>query len=193
MANNNETVNEIRAEVGEYLTSIGPSELPSETQVEEFADRFASAHEREMNALAAQKTAEAHEAFVKNAELAEAIAAKDAMIAEQSAVNESQAAQLRDALNECEELKCAIADSKRISDAVVKSLRDKKLEMAGQIAAKDAEIASLRLLVKELADALDNYPCHNCKHGSERCEWCGTAQELDALVAKARKMIGGAE
>ena len=81
MANNNETVNEIRAEVGEYLTSIGPSELPSETQVEEFADRFASAHEREMNALAAQKTAEAHEAFVKNAELAEAIAAKDAEIA----------------------------------------------------------------------------------------------------------------
>ena len=80
MANNNETVNEIRADVGEYLTSIGPSELPSETQVEEFADRFASAHEREMNALAAQKTAEAHEAFVKNAELAEAIAVKDAEI-----------------------------------------------------------------------------------------------------------------
>ena len=80
MSNDNETVNEIRAEVGEYLTSIGPSELPSETQVEEFADRFASAHEREMNALAAQKTAEAHEAFVKNAELAEAIAAKDAEI-----------------------------------------------------------------------------------------------------------------
>ena len=80
MANDNETVNEIRAEVGEYLTSIGPSELPSETQVEEFADRFVSAHEREMNALAAQKTAEAHEAFVKNAELAEAIAAKDAEI-----------------------------------------------------------------------------------------------------------------
>ena len=80
MANNNETVNEIRAEVGEYLTSIGPSELPSETQVEEFADRFASAHEREMNALAAQKTAEAHEAFVKNAELADAIAVKDAEI-----------------------------------------------------------------------------------------------------------------
>ena len=80
MSNDNETVNEIRAEVGEYLTSIGPSELPSETQVEEFADRFASAHEREMNAIAAQKTAEAREAFVKNAELAEAIAAKDAEI-----------------------------------------------------------------------------------------------------------------
>ena len=55
------------------------------------------------------------------------------------------------------------------------------------------EDEKLRALVKELADALDSYPCHNCKHGSERCEWCGTAQELDALVAKARKMIGGEE
>ena len=70
---------------------------------------------------------------------------------------------------------------------------DKIANLEEAIAAKDAEIASLRLLVKELADALDNYPCHNCKHGSERCEWCGTVQELDALVAKARKMIGGAE
>ena len=59
------------------------------------------------------------------------------------------------------------------------------------IAAKDAEIASLRLLVKELADALDNYPCHNCKHGSERCEWCWTVHELDALVNKAREVSRG--
>ena len=157
-------VSDIRAEVGEYLTSIGPSELPSETQVEEFADRFVAAHEREL-------------------------AEKNSMIAEQSAVNEAQAAQLRDALNECEELKYAIADSKRISDAVVKSLRDKNLEMAGDIAANDAEIVKLRALVKELVDALDNYPCHNCKHGSERCEWCGTVKELDALVAKARELV----
>ena len=45
-----------------------------------YADRIISAHNREMNAIAAQKTAEAHEAFCKNAELAEAIAAKDAEI-----------------------------------------------------------------------------------------------------------------
>ena len=70
---------------------------------------------------------------------------------------------------------------------------DKIANLEEAIAKKDAEIARLRALVGELADALDNYPCHNCKHGSERCEWCGTAQELDALVAKARKMIGGAE
>ena len=150
-------VAEIRAEVGEYLTSIGPSELPSETQVEEFADRFVAAHEREL-------------------------AEKNAMIAEQSAVNEAQAAQLRDALNECEELKCAIADSKRISDAVVKSLRDKNLEMAGEIAAKDAEIVRLRALVKEMADALE-------------CAICGlsnkvvTYGETYRLVAKAREVV----
>ena len=41
-----------------------------------------------------------------------------------------------------------IADEKRISDAVIQSLRDKKLEMAGEIAVKDAEIARLRSLVK---------------------------------------------
>ena len=41
-----------------------------------------------------------------------------------------------------------MADEKRISDAVIKSLRDKKLEMAGEIAAKDEEIARLRALVK---------------------------------------------
>ena len=70
---------------------------------------------------------------------------------------------------------------------------DKIANLEEASAKKDAEIARLRALVGELADALDNYPCHNCKHGSERCEWCGTAQELDALVAKARKMIGGAE
>ena len=53
------------------------------------------------------------------------------------------------------------------------------------------ENEKLRALVKELADALDNYPCHNCKHGSERCEWCGTVQELDALVNKAREVSHG--
>ena len=51
------------------------------------------------------------------------------------------------------------------------------------------EDAKLRALVKELADALDSYPCHNCKHGSERCEWCGTVKELDALVERAREVV----
>ena len=146
-------------------------EIMTERSIIEYSNRIISAHERELSA-------------------------KNAMIAEQSAVNESQAAQLRDALNECEELKCAIADSKRISDAVVKSLRDKKLEMAGQIAAKDAEIEDLkkenarlrvivsgatvadgnlreeierlREIVKELADELETMICNEIVKSSKR-------------------------
>ena len=63
------------------------------------------------------------------------------------------------------------------------------IEQTNKVEAKDAEIEKLLSLVGELADALDNYPCHNCKHGSERCEWCGTVHELDALVAKAREVV----
>lgn len=127
MSNNNETVEQVCESV-EYLcgTDGGGLEIFGEhINPISLAERILAAHNREMNALAAQKTAEAHEAFVKNAELADAITEKD------------------------------------------------------------AEIVSLRALVKEMADALDNYPCHNCKHGSERCEWCGTIHELDALVARA--------
>ena len=42
-----------------------------------------------------------------------------------------------------------MADEKRISDAVVQSMRDKKLEKAGEIAAKEAEIAKLNRKVYE--------------------------------------------
>ena len=119
--------------------------------------------------------------YDKIANLEEVIAAKDAMIAEQSAVNESQAAQLRDALNECEELKCAIADSKRISDAVVKSLRDKKLEMAGQIAAKDAEIVRLRSLVEGLF-AASATECADCRYD------CGPNRE-NCIIDKAKSAL----
>ena len=80
MANNNETVEQV---CGEFKTSSHTCKncdfevCPS---IVVFADRIIAAHNREIDALAAQKTAEAHEAFVKNAELAEAIAAKDAEI-----------------------------------------------------------------------------------------------------------------
>ena len=159
----------------------------SPRDVLKFADRIEAAHKREMNALAEQKTAEAHEAFVKNAELAEAIAAKDSMIAEQSAVNESQAAQLRDALNECEELKCAIADLKHISDAVVKSLRDKKLEMSGEIVAKDAEIEKLRALVKGLLDA-SSISCAECKYDCYSDHSNCIIHEAANYIKKAREV-----
>lgn len=51
MASENETVSEIREDVYEYLTSIGPGEYPDEEQFEEFADRFVEAHKREMDAV----------------------------------------------------------------------------------------------------------------------------------------------
>ena len=51
MASENETVAEVREDVHEYLTSIGPGEYPDETQFEEFADRFVAAHKREMDAV----------------------------------------------------------------------------------------------------------------------------------------------
>ena len=89
-----------------------------------------------------------------------------------------------------------IADEKRISDAVIQSLRDKKLEMAGEIAAKDEEIARLSALVKELSNVADRFV--SCK--ATYCEIaCGDIKEnciqkkTIELVAKARKVIGGAE
>ena len=58
MASENETVDEIREDVHEYLTSIGPGEYPDETQFEEFADRFVAAHKRESALIAKLKIAE---------------------------------------------------------------------------------------------------------------------------------------
>lgn len=90
-----------------------------------------------------------------------------------------------------------MADEKRISDAVIQSLLDKKLEMAGEIAAKEAEIERLRTLVGEMADALDttihyrDFICdcgepslHNC---SVRSRVCFAKNRL--LVMKARNVV----
>lgn len=90
-----------------------------------------------------------------------------------------------------------MADEKRISDAVIKSLRDKKLEMAGEIAAKEAEVAALRALVKEMADVLNetkNYTCFGCTirdcPGEHECRY---TKKYCLLIAKAREAIGGTE
>ena len=89
------------------------------------------------------------------------------------------------------------ADEKRISDAVVQSLRDRKLEMAREIAAKDEEIARLRALVKEFADVLNdtkNYTCFGCTirdcPGEHECRY---TKKYCLLIAKAREVIGGTE
>ena len=53
-----------------------------------------------------------------------------------------------------------LADEKRISDAVVQSLRDKKLEMAGEIAEKEAEVKNLRSALKPVLELEDIYDGH---------------------------------
>ena len=81
MANNNETVEQVLERMTRGMGSDCSVECQLlESDVVEYADRILTAHNREIDALAAQKTAEAHEAFVKNAELADAIAVKDAEI-----------------------------------------------------------------------------------------------------------------
>ena len=74
-----------------------------------------------------------------------------------------------------------MADEKRISDAVIQSLRDKKLEMAGEIAEKEAEIAKLRECMKEAIREKCPFTRMSCKHG-ETCDYeCGTFKWRKAL------------
>ena len=74
-----------------------------------------------------------------------------------------------------------MADEKRISDAVIQSLRDKKLEMAGEIAVKDAEIAELRECLNEAIREKCPFTRMSCKHG-ETCDYgCGTFKWRKAL------------
>ena len=73
------------------------------------------------------------------------------------------------------------ANEKRISDAVIQSLRDKKLEMAGEIAVKDAEIAELRECLNEAIREKCPFTRMSCKHG-EPCDYeCGTFKWRKAL------------
>ena len=81
MANDNETVEQVLERMTRGMGRDCSVECQLlESDVVEYADRILTAHKREIDAIASQKTAEAHDAFVKNAELAEAIAAKDAEI-----------------------------------------------------------------------------------------------------------------
>ena len=84
-----------------------------------------------------------------------------------------------------------MADEKRISDAVIQSLRDKKLEMAGEIAAKEEEVVRLRELVSELLNKLVINHCIGCQ--VDDCDGCVYYAQNEAVAAKAREMIGGAE
>ena len=84
-----------------------------------------------------------------------------------------------------------MADEKRISDAVIQSLREKKLEMAGEIVEKDAEIVRLRALVSELLNKLVINHCIGCQ--VDDCDMCVYYAQNEAVAAKAREVIGGAE
>ena len=68
------------------------------------------------------------------------------------------AARDTDRIHELRALVKEMADEKRISDAVIQSLRDKKLEMAGEIATKEAEIAKLNRKVYEYEKLLASSP-----------------------------------
>ena len=125
MANNNETVEQV---CGEFKTSSHTCKncdfevCPS---IIVFADRIIAAHNREINAIAAQKTAEAHEAFVKNAELAEAIAAKDAEIVKLRAlVGELAECLYGNPCTGCGMYRCSFCKHRRRMNALVAKARE---------------------------------------------------------------------
>ena len=91
------------------------------------------------------------------------------------------AARDADRIHELRALVKEMEDEKRISDAVIQSLRDRKLEMAGEIAAKDAEIAELRECLREAVREKCPFTRMSCKHG-EPCDYeCGTFKWRNAL------------
>ena len=129
-------------------------------------DRVEEAHKREREA---------------GAEAAQICGEIGEMVGREEAKNKSvtncnrlgNAAKMREALEK--------ANEKRISDAVIQSLRDKKLEMAGEIAVKDAEIAELRECLNEAIREKCPFTRMSCKHG-ETCDYeCGTFKWRKAL------------
>ena len=159
MENDNETVEQIHDEL--KLDPFAPNGAKPFTHY--LADRILSAHNREMNALAEQKTAEAHEAFVKNAELADAIAAKDA---------------------EIENLKKENASLRVINCGSIyadEQLRD-------ELSAKDAEIAKLRSLVKGLLEA-SSISCAECKYDCYSDHSNCIIHEAANYINKAREVV----
>ena len=129
-------------------------------------DRVEEAHKREREA---------------GAEAAQICGEIGEMVGREEAKNKSvtncnrlgNAAKMREALEK--------ENEKRISDAVIQSLRDKKLEMAGEIAVKDAEIAELRECLNEAIREKCPFTRMSCKHG-EPCDYeCGTFKWRKAL------------
>ena len=94
-----------------------------------------------------------------------------------------------------------LADEKRISGAVIKSLRDKKLEKDREVAEKDNEIASLRAALEVVKYALGEsriaicHICnikHTCGHGTAKFDPCCIIKDIDSAIAAIRG-VGGAK
>ena len=135
-------------------------------RMEDIIDQVEEAHKREREA---------------GAEAAQICGEIGEMVGREEAKNKSvtncnrlgNAAKMREALEK--------ANEKRRSYAVIQSLRDKKLEMAGEIAVKDAEIAELRECLNEAIREKCPFTRMSCKHG-EPCDYeCGTFKWRKAL------------
>ena len=178
MENDNETISDIVYEMREGVVADGWMEQT----LREFADRIEKAEKQSVtNCNRLENAAKMREALENIAEYAKAAACH------------AEDAHLLGYLNQIESwaedaLYTPPRNCDRISDAVIQSLRDKKLEMAGEIAAKEAEVSALRALVKELADIVDaplcNQDCSKCPPDT-RC----ASKKLRALVARASEVI----
>lgn len=81
--------------------------------------------------------------------------------------------------------------SEGISDRKVASMLRQAADSLEREAAKDAEIVRLRELVSELLTNLVINHCIGCQ--VDDCERCVYYAQNEAVAAKAREMIGGAE
>ena len=200
--NRQETITDIVADIRAQNQGLPEDDYalsPLVADLLSFADRIEAAakREREAGAEAAQICGEVGEMIGREAACKQSVTncnrlgneakMREALMEDRRFVSVSASRTDRDLL--------VMADEKRISDAVIQSLRDKKLEMAGEIAAKEAEVAALRALVKEMADVLNetkNYTCFGCTirdcPGEHECRY---TQKYCLLVAKAREVIGG--
>lgn len=70
----------------------------------------------------------------------------------------------------------------------INSLKDKCVKLKHDSRKLNDQIASLRSLVKEMADALEYNECYRCTYN---CSTCTCKDHKNALVAKAREVRNG--
>ena len=172
MANDNETVEQVLERMTRWMGRDCSVECQLlESDVVEYADRILTAHNREIDAIAAQKTAEAHEAFVKNAELAEAIAARDAEIEKLKFDN----LHLKSCQRQSGEVIIEQTNKVEAKDAEIEDLKKENASLRVIVSGATVadgnlreEIERLREIVKELADELETMICNEIVKSSKR-------------------------